>query len=211
MEQQNKNNVINNTVDISPDDEQCNQFTDWDILNQNESDGDGISLFKSEKKVFQGHESSSDYQYTAFDVNNSIPQNTFNIDEISVSENDADDVSEDLNFKKFPSSSKEKFVGINELYDASPDGKKQKELTKIDTSLRKIIQMMNKYIADADTIWENQIVPFLLSEDCLILENLRVHEYNKFRKFMRSQKVYRLMAVAQNRLIARRNYLLNNN
>lgn len=98
---------------------------------------------------------------------------------------------------------KGKFVDINALFRKTPEA----EIQRIDKALTHLSEMMHGYVLDAKEMWDTEIGPFIDTTDCMILDKLTPRNYNLFLDFMMEQKTYRLMQVAQKRLVTRRTYL----
>lgn len=77
-------------------------------------------------------------------------------------------------------------------------------------ALKEIIDTMNKYINDTLMIWNTEIIPFMDSNDCYVLDKLNNNDCDKFIDFMKTQKTYTLMTIAKHRLEQRLEYLKNN-
>lgn len=83
-----------------------------------------------------------------------------------------------------------------------------KELIRINKTLKKLSQAIDKYVDDIKTLWEELMCPFILSEDCMILERMPEWIYMSFYKYMEEQRVYKLMMIAHKRLLNRRDHIL---
>jgi hypothetical protein len=99
----------------------------------------------------------------------------------------------------------ENFIDINKL--KSVDNIKEIEL--INFTLNKLHNTMCRYMHDMKTIWNDQIVDFMKSQDCFVLDKLAYHESDKFIDFMMSQETYKSMQIAKDRLLKRRYFLKN--
>lgn len=97
----------------------------------------------------------------------------------------------------------EGFIDINQLESTDYI----KELVYIDNALSKLHESMYKYLEDVKMIWDTELVKFMNSQDCLILQNLSHYDYNKFVDFMTSQKTFKSMLSAQNGLLKRKEFI----
>lgn len=77
-------------------------------------------------------------------------------------------------------------------------------------ALRALSDTMNKYINDCMVIWNNEIVPFMNSNDCYVLDKINIRDYTKFVELMKTQKTYKLMTISKQRLEQRLEYLRKN-
>lgn len=105
-------------------------------------------------------------------------------------------------------------MGNNDIdYDNESENMHYDIALEYDTTyatLKGVIDTMNKYINDAIMIWNTEIVPFMNSNDCYVLDKLNNRDYNKFIEFMKTQKTYKLMTISKQRLEQRLDYLKNN-
>jgi len=85
------------------------------------------------------------------------------------------------------------------------------ELTMIDIEMIRLRDMMLEYADCSKKIWDNKIVPFIVSDDCNTCEYLRTDDFSKFLDFMHTQRTYQLMIDQYKRLNNRKRYLLRNN
>lgn len=82
------------------------------------------------------------------------------------------------------------------------------ELQKIEDEIDKIDDCIYRYIEDCSYIWDSRIAPFMKSHDCHVMEKLDCVSDNEFVKFMMSQKTFKIMITAHDRLVARKEYIL---
>jgi hypothetical protein len=83
------------------------------------------------------------------------------------------------------------------------------ELKIIEISIDRLEINMMKYTEDLKYIWETKIKPFVNSTDCNINFNHKF-TFDNFHEFMLTQKTYKFMLLAYNRLIEQRDFLREN-
>jgi len=96
------------------------------------------------------------------------------------------------------------FVDINNYYNKATDVK----IKNIDVAIESLKDTITKYMDDCLAMWDEEIMPFTKSKDCVILQNLVEPDVLKFLEFMKSQKPYKIMIVSLNRLEAIKDYML---
>jgi len=118
--------------------------------------------------------------------------------------NENEDIKND---KNTTNTTKVSSIDISQLNQKKlPNG----ELVRINKSLKKLEQTIHSYMDNSKMIWDELFCPFMNSGDCMILENMSDNDYNTFWNFMKEQQVFRLIVTAFKRLLARRDYILNN-
>lgn len=96
------------------------------------------------------------------------------------------------------------FVDIKNFYNKATDVK----VKSIDKSIELLKDTMTRYIDDCVNMWNDEIVLFSKTRDCMILKDLTDKNCIKFLEFMKSQKSYRIMTVSLARLEAKKDYIL---
>ncbi len=130
-------------------------------------------------------------------------------DDVSVGSDlkEVDNSDEDLNNKR----NNKRQPNTNTLTNASKELTKKlpdKELIRVNKTIKKLSQSIDKYENDTKILWDELICPFIYSGDCMILEYMSDWNFHTFHKYMEEQKVYKLMMIAHKRLLSRRNYIL---
>jgi hypothetical protein len=98
------------------------------------------------------------------------------------------------------------FVDINNYYNKATDVK----VKNLNMAIQTLKNSMKKYIEDCTNMWEQEIVAFAKSSDCMIFTDaeLSVKNYEDFIEFMKSQKPYKIMSVSLARFEERKDYIL---
>jgi len=96
------------------------------------------------------------------------------------------------------------FVDINNYYNKAIDVK----VKNIDVAIESLKVTITNYMDDCLAMWDEEIMPFSKSKDCVILQNLTEKDCLKFLEFMKSQKPYKIMMVSLDRLEATKDYIL---
>jgi len=97
------------------------------------------------------------------------------------------------------------FIDIRQLQSSSY----VRELELIEMNLNKLQETMLRYLEDMISVWDNEIVQFIKSQDCLTLQYLTHYDYNKFIDFMTTQETFKLMRSAKDRLLKRKEIIEN--
>lgn len=82
------------------------------------------------------------------------------------------------------------------------------EFENLDIAIDNLYMEMNRYENNVLYIWEEIIIPFINSSDCLTLQYLTNNHYKNFLHFMLKQSTYTLMEITMDRLIDRKYHLL---
>jgi len=96
------------------------------------------------------------------------------------------------------------FVDINNYYNKAIDVK----VKNIDDAIDSLKMTITKYMDDCLAMWDEEIMPFSKSRDCVILKNLTEKDCLQFLEFMKGQKPYKIMIVSLDRLEATKDYIL---
>jgi len=98
------------------------------------------------------------------------------------------------------------FVDINNLYNKATDVK----IDTVEKSIEALKSTMDKYMNDCMVMWNEEIVPFSQSKNCMIFQNMNLTEKDclRFLEFMKSQKQYKIMKTSLIRLEIKKDYLL---
>jgi hypothetical protein len=103
---------------------------------------------------------------------------------------------------------------MNEYSDNESVHESDTEIDHTDEQLDNLCVMISElentireYTEDVRTIWDNVVVPFLSSGDCMTLGNLTTSDYHKFLAFMLSQKTNRIMVSSHARLLEQKTRL----
>jgi len=81
------------------------------------------------------------------------------------------------------------------------------ELTRLDNAIENLQEAMYQYVTNVNEIWNNLMIPFLQSTDCLTLNKLTKYDDDKFLKFMMKQNAYKYMENSFNKLLKRRQHI----
>jgi len=97
---------------------------------------------------------------------------------------------------------------MNEYSDNESAHSSDSEIDHTDVPLDSLCVMISElentirdYTEDVRAIWDNVVVPFLSSGDCMTLGNLTASDYHKFLAFMLNQKTNRIMVSSHARLL----------
>ena len=84
------------------------------------------------------------------------------------------------------------------------------ELCIIDETIHNLISEIDRYVQEIKELWDNHIVNFIKSSDCVTLDKIGSDGYSKFYDLMTNQKTFKLMKIALKRLNRRKKFLLKN-
>lgn len=108
-------------------------------------------------------------------------------------------VDEDNNFDDFEH---------NEPRAVQQTNYKMSEYITIENELMKMNDLLERHIQDCKYIWETCIKRFAISDDCGILKNIDLKDFNDFMEFMKTQRCYRKITKTINLLERRKLFIL---
>mgnify|MGYP006077962909 CR=1 FL=1 len=84
------------------------------------------------------------------------------------------------------------------------------ELCIIDETIHHLISEIDRYGQETKELWDNHILNFIHSGDCVTLDKIGSCGYSKFYDLMTNQKTFKLMKISLKRLNRRKKFLLKN-
>jgi hypothetical protein len=84
------------------------------------------------------------------------------------------------------------------------------ELDLIENTIYNLVNEINRYKHEIKNLWDNHIIKFICSGDCLILDYIGINGYDKFYNLMTNQKTFKLMKISLKRLQQRKLFIIKN-